>query len=516
LDNKLKNYLKDIYSTPKGKFDIYIPFLEHSIDLTGKDSLVSFIMPSKFKSTQYGSEIKKYIYENGCLESYLDFSDYQVFPGVTTYTCIPIVRKGGKPDSFDYAKLEEDTEERIYSIEYRKSVRESFLSKADRFLLEEEYALKKKLSNKEKTLDDISKRIFTGIQTSVDDYFVLTEEEVEEIGLEYDFLEKFAMGQDVRRWDVKYQNLYVIYPEKVEDGEVVPVGKDDLEDNSPNLWSYLNSEEVKEACKGRDYLMDKVDSGNRTWYEVWMRRNPKWFREDKILTPALSSQSNFVVDTEEFYFTSGSAGVYSIMLEDEFNSEENLHLVTALLNSKPLDWYIQTSSPIYRGSYYKYNTQYLEDVPIKIPEEKQKLISKSRKAHNLRKKYRQEYQNFFEWIESEWRVDIEDLSLKTSLKEYWKYDFDEFMRVAKKNKSSIDGDAKSRDFRERMKEEWDSSMDTLRPLMQEIDELENEIDAKVFDLYNLTQEEVETVLDSLDTEESEQASILEKFDEVRD
>jgi predicted nucleic acid-binding Zn-ribbon protein len=88
------------------------------------------------------------------------------------------------------------------------------------------------------------------------------------------------------------------------------------------------------------------------------------------------------------------------------------------------------------------------------------------------------------------------------------------MRVAKKNKSQIDGIVKSREFRELMKEEWESSMDTLRPLMQEIDELENEIDAIVFDLYDLTEEEVETVLDSLDTGEDEKKEILEEFREA--
>ena len=51
----------------------------------------------------------------------------------------------------------------------------------------------------------------------------------------------------------------------------------------------------------------------------------------------------------------------------------------------------------------------------------------------------------------------------------------------------------------------------LEKEMQETDEL---IDAIVFDLYDLTEEEVETVLDSLDTSEGEKASILEKFEEI--
>ena len=33
----------------------------------------------------------------------------------------------------------------------------------------------------------------------------------------------------------------------------------------------------------------------------------------------------------------------------------------------------------------------------------------------------------------------------------------------------------------------------------------------IFDLYDLTEEEIETVLDSLDSSDGEKASILEKF-----
>lgn len=47
--------------------------------------------------------------------------------------------------------------------------------------------------------------------------------------------------------------------------------------------------------------------------------------------------------------------------------------------------------------------------------------------------------------------------------------------------------------------------------MQEINVLENEIDAIIFDLYELTEDEIETVLDSLDTDQDEKSEILDKF-----
>ncbi|MGV9206326.1 MAG: hypothetical protein ACOC44_20155, partial [Promethearchaeia archaeon] len=51
-------------------------------------------------------------------------------------------------------------------------------------------------------------------------------------------------------------------------------------------------------------------------------------------------------------------------------------------------------------------------------------------------------------------------------------------------------------------------------LEEEIRETDHTIDAIVFDLYDLTEEEVETVLDSLDTDEDEKDDIMEKFRKI--
>jgi len=51
-------------------------------------------------------------------------------------------------------------------------------------------------------------------------------------------------------------------------------------------------------------------------------------------------------------------------------------------------------------------------------------------------------------------------------------------------------------------------------LEEEIRETDHIIDAIVFDLYDLTEKEVETVLDSLDTDEGDKVDIMGKFREI--
>ncbi|AOV94790.1 hypothetical protein AQV86_02590 [Nanohaloarchaea archaeon SG9] len=63
-------------------------------------------------------------------------------------------------------------------------------------------------------------------------------------------------------------------------------------------------------------------------------------------------------------------------------------------------------------------------------------------------------------------------------------------------------------------EKFIDNREEAEELESEIQETDKLIDAIVFNLYDLNEEEVETVLDSLDTQEDENASILEKFREV--
>jgi predicted GTPase len=60
-------------------------------------------------------------------------------------------------------------------------------------------------------------------------------------------------------------------------------------------------------------------------------------------------------------------------------------------------------------------------------------------------------------------------------------------------------------------EKFIDNREEAEKLEEEIQETDELIDAIVFELYDLTEEEVETVLDSLDASEGEKTSVLENF-----
>ena len=151
-------------------------------------------------------------------------------------------------------------------------------------------------------------------------------------------------------------------------------------------------------------------------------------------------------------------------------------------NADPLnkDWQIPQGQPWEQSDVVHDLLAFLAEQMIKLNRKKQKEI-----------------RSFLKWIEREWEVDIEDLALKTHLKKYHEHDFDEMIRIAKRNKKLIKPDPESREFQERLEREWKASMERLRPLKEEIRLTDGLIDQIVYRLYGLTDEEIEIVEGSL-------------------
>ncbi len=110
---KLKE--KPIYSTFCKGGDIYTLFVERAYALVGKNGIVSYIMPNKWMTTDYGKGLRKFFLENG-IDKIIDFGDYQVFPNVTTYTCI--FSKYGKENKNEIKIANVDESEKLINAVY--------------------------------------------------------------------------------------------------------------------------------------------------------------------------------------------------------------------------------------------------------------------------------------------------------------------------------------------------------------------------------------------------------------
>ena len=194
----------------------------------------------------------------------------------------------------------------------------------------------------------------------------------------------------------------------------------------------------------------------------------------------------------------------------QINGNVSEYQVAAILNSELLEFYYKTISLEEGRTMAQTDIDDLENLPIPS-KQNDRLEQACKELINLNKEFAEETGGFLSWISRFWKVDIENLSLKTYLKKYWEHDFDEMMRIVRKNSSSIDHDVESREFQEKLKSEWETSMQTIESYQEQIVDYEAQVSAMVFHLYDLTEVEVKVVLENVEIPESKKKNIMREY-----
>lgn len=105
----------------------------------------------------------------------------------------------------------------------------------------------------------------------------------------------------------------------------------------------------------------------------------------------------------------------------------------------------------------------------------------------------EETRGFLSWLEREIGAPIDNISNKTTIKEYHENTFDKLIEILKKNGKKLSIDPSRRDFQEKLKKEFDSSSAKLTPLKAKIRATDELIDQIVYGLYGLTEDEIKIV-----------------------
>jgi hypothetical protein len=264
------------------------------------------------------------------------------------------------------------------------------------------------------------------------------------------------------------------------------------------------------------------------WSGQWLKygknlhcpRDIKIYKEDHLLLGRIFDKKSgrfkccFVPGRDEFFVNNTDS--FNILIE---NKDYTLYSLLGIINSRLIGFYtLESNINLKRMAYPKINTKHAKRIPIPKKNYKpylDKVDNLSQQICKNKEIFKEESNSFFKWFSREWDVNLESLNLKDELKEYWKYDFKEIIKIVKRNKSKIKGNSFSRDFQETLEKEWKRSINKLNPLLKEIQEIENYIDAIVFKIYGLKEEEVKIVLDSSDTKNEIENDILKKFRELK-
>ena len=367
LDKIFKSYLERIYNSANGKYDLYVPFIEKSIQLLNKNGVSSFILPSMFTKRDYGKSIRKYVTQTVSIQALTYFGDFQVFKGVTVFPFIFFFKNGkvektkitlfptqkGLTHEMVSRSLNNDLSDPVSSKYYlsASSFDENNWTITDNSISE----IKTKIENTANSirLKDISKYIFVGIQSGKDEVFYIDEKTRKEYGIEKGILFPIFRGRDINKYRAKWGGTYCIYPYNLKTNEVI--GEKELKSKFPNTYKYLI--EKRHLLKGRSYF----DNSTKKWYELWCERVYSKFNQIKIVNAEISDNNRFFLDDKCYL---GNTKVFSTVLKDDWSN--HYLYVLGILNSKVLEFYHRQISVPKAGGFFEYKTQFLNLYPIRV------------------------------------------------------------------------------------------------------------------------------------------------------
>ena len=362
LAQSTKETLKNFRST-RGKYDLYIPFLELSSHLIKKSGISTFICPTRFLKRDYGKALRELFAQNLSFIEMIDFSDLQVFQDAINYTGVFTFTSQRKKDTFIYKRFKADLDpntfahllssatpsEKLEVLEVSNSLLQSSVWN---FNDRSTTALLGKISENTIPLKKLCTGIFQGISTGKDSVFIIQGEKAKKLKLESNALYKMLKGKDVGSYYFKWSENYVLYPYN-EAGKVID--ENELSKSYPRLYAYLTSRRAELA--GRPYF----EKSNKCWYELWNQRNLERFLQPKIVTLDNASKNSFAFDKTGEYL--GTTTTYSLILKEK--SQENYYFMVGILNSKLLDYYHKQTTIPQAGGFYRYQKLLIEDWPIR-------------------------------------------------------------------------------------------------------------------------------------------------------
>lgn len=429
FDNQEKNFIKEKYFSYQYKFESYLYFYEKGINILKDNGYLSYITPELFLRLEKSEKIRKLLLENSNVLE-LKFCGENVFADVKVNSVVFTLNK--QLINNEYIKI-------VY--EDNKTI--DFLKK--RWKESENYILEYEIS------DEIN--------------FI-----IENITSDTCFLEKLGdCIQGLTAYDsYRGQSQEIIQSRAFHFKEKM--------DDSCGKW--LDGKHLN-----RYFLMESDE-----WlrYGEWLAapREPKFFEGPRILfreIPGQNKRIQAVFTDEKSYY---GHSITPFLLN---NFEYNILFILSIVNSKLISWYAsQKCSNFSKKTFPKLNPKDIKELPIKIADSttQQPFIEKADVMLSLNKDLQEQSQKFQRTIQR--KFELETLSKK--LQDWYLLSYADFVKELAKLKIKLTLSQEAQ-----WEEYFIPEAKKMLDIKNDIDATDKAIDTMVYELYGLTQEEIEIV-----------------------
>jgi hypothetical protein len=346
----------------QGKMDYWYYFLHKAIDISPNNSVISYITSRYWLNSTGANKLIQRVKKELSFLHFIDIGKLKVFDKVAGQHMVAIYSKSKNYDKFIYKKLENNISD-INKESDTENLQIKYLSNKNVFSDNNEIILERAHLNLKGTTPLVKVTDTSiGVQESPDKInhnllirserkdisigdgvFVITDNELERLKLnksEKSIIKKYLDPNDVFRYNIKWNNKYLIYSDKKAKYLI------------KNDHSFFN---IK---KHLDNMKEFITSSNRP-YGIHRPRKIKYFSNPKIIFKNMFIYNEFAYD-EDSYFVGFS---FSLIIERDKNY--NLKYILSILNSKlALNWFYKYGKK--RGAGVDIGVKKLRSFPIKI------------------------------------------------------------------------------------------------------------------------------------------------------
>ncbi|MES2024318.1 MAG: Eco57I restriction-modification methylase domain-containing protein [Pseudomonadota bacterium] len=346
----LEEYRKR-FSTLYDRADLYVPFMERSLNLLGEMGQLSFICSDRWMKNKYGGPLRGLISRRFHLRVYVDMVDTDAFHSeVSAYPAITVISTG-EPGPVRVAerpalnaKTLKDLSAALRSQTPPETIKElnNVVSGSEPWILSaaSQTALIRRLEHAFPLLEETGCKVGIGVATGADNVFI---GKFDELDVEPDRKLPLAMGKDLGTGHMAWRGYGVINP-FTDEGPLVDLGK------YPRLRRHL--EENRNQITKR-HVAQKYPNN---WYRTIDRITPSLARRPKLLIPDIRGDAQVVFEEGWLY---PHHNLYFVV-----SNEWNLRALQAVLLSNLTRLFVATYSTKMRGGYLRFQAQYLRRIRL--------------------------------------------------------------------------------------------------------------------------------------------------------
>lgn len=467
----VKPYLEKNYVVAADRADLYAYFFERGVRVLKDRGRLGYISSSTFFRTGSGENLRKFLGDRVAIDAIIDFGDLQLFDGVTTYPAIVTLRKGAGEElgALSFLKIK-DVLPKDLAVAFKEksqTMPRSRLTTGSWQLEGDALArLRDKIVSGRKTLGEVYGAPLYGIKTGFNKAFIIDQEThdklIKQDRKSAELLKPFLRGENVKRWRIESENLFLIN---------TPKGKVRIDDY-PAVRDWLLQFKPKLEARATE----------QEWFELQQAQlaYQPLFAKPKIVYLDIANTAPFSFDGNGIFI---DCTLFIIPDADKF--------LLAFLNSKAAWFQWIGETPIASGGYIRLKQQYIAPtaVPEPTPDARKRLEALGEICSSAAERRFN--------IQAAVLHRLQDLAASDSkkpsrkLEEWWTLDFATFRSEVK------------RVFRTEIsvkeRAEWESYLAKhaaeVHALSAEIAAAEREIDALVYQLFDLTTSEI-TLLES--------------------